>query len=691
MHVQSVKIKNFMPFEGEYELHFEPNRIVSIRGEYDGDPARSNRAGKSAFVDALIWALYGRSRAKREVELIHNTQEEARVTVEIVDGDKTFKVTRWRSSDNKGGVDLSGSYGERKKVAQNKIDELIGMDWAGFEATAFFRQNDIDQFMEADPQNKKQILMRWLSQAAWERYESDAKNLHAKLRDRRLELAAKLESLPAEDLDVEGLKGQLKQSMKTRDNYEGELKKLSDWKVKLELEIRELRETANKQQVLVDIDKKIFRLRAQRPDSAQAKERVKQIKEALAKYPDVDREKFEKAMTVRDKCVSKLAEIGAEERQIQAQLDTLNRSMTGVCPILEQACDRVERDPKMVKGLQKKLGTLENHRAIAEEKRDKCDKVMKLFRKREEWQNQLDRAKDIAEKAAGLEEQIAELEAEKRRIFKSIPDDVDDALQKLLGELDRIPEAETKLRRGIQSLHETEAQLKAALETHRTAREKRRAWQQQLAEVDLEIGDCLYVAYMYGKNGIPSQQLENSFQEVEDDANHILGRLRAPFHLEFQATRELNDWEPACLACGTVFERGTRSHQCKECGTERQKKRRDELQLKIFEGESERPFYLDSGGGKILLSVAIRLALIQLAKRRSGSRWNTVFLDELFGQLDQTNRRNMAELVASTLSKELGFAQIFLISHDAGIESAISDKLVVHRHAEAGWSELRMH
>ena len=98
---------------------------------------------------------------------------------------------------------------------------------------------------------------------------------------------------------------------------------------------------------------------------------------------------------------------------------------------------------------------------------------------------------------------------------------------------------------------------------------------------------------------------------------------------------------------------------------------------------------MDSGGGQLLLSVAIRLALGLLAKRRSGSSWSTIFLDEVFGPLDATNRRKMAELVTSTISRDLGFEQIFLISHDPNIQAATASKLSVSRHPEAGWSELK--
>ena len=84
------------------------------------------------------------------------------------------------------------------------------------------------------------------------------------------------------------------------------------------------------------------------------------------------------------------------------------------------------------------------------------------------------------------------------------------------------------------------------------------------------------------------------------------------------------------------------------------------------------------------------MALTKLARRRKGSNWGTIFLDELFGQLDKKNRGLMADLITSTLVKELGFEQVFMISHDPNVQSSTATNLIVRRHQEELYSELIM-
>lgn len=294
------------------------------------------------------------------------------------------------------------------------------------------------------------------------------------------------------------------------------------------------------------------------------------------------------------------------------------------------------------------------------------------------------------EGAKGVEQQIADLSRERANIENQIPENAE-------AKKDEIKQKIYMLKDDIQSIDDERAEVDKrlgeigeSLKLEKQKTDRLDALKKELSEVDEQLADAQYVEYMFGKNGIPSVELENSFQEIENDANVILKSLNAPFHLEFEAMRDLKVWEPNCLACGTPFEKGERTHVCKQCGTGRERRKRDELSLKIYEGGTERPFYLDSGGGQILQSVGIRLALTQLARRRKGANWGTIFLDELFGQLDKTNRQMMADLITSTLVKGLGFDQIFMISHDPSVQSSTAKNLIVRRNQEQLYSELIM-
>jgi hypothetical protein len=182
---------------------------------------------------------------------------------------------------------------------------------------------------------------------------------------------------------------------------------------------------------------------------------------------------------------------------------------------------------------------------------------------------------------------------------------------------------------------------------------------------------------MFGKDGIPSIQTENSFQEIEGDANSVLSELMCGLKIEFSAIRETQQWEDSCFVCGAPYAASEKS--CKKCNLGyKRKKRRDELSIKVFEGDFEENFELDSGGGKTLISTAIRIALSRLLQRRLKNRCECLFLDEVLGSLDRANRAYFSAMLTKLLPL-MGFKQIFIITHTDITEGGVKNKLTITR------------
>ena len=692
MFIKSTELEGFMPYRDKFRLEFHENQIIGITGQYGDDPSKSNRAGKSSFIDSQVWCLYGKSRAKKEIELIHNEAEECRVTCELYDptSGKSAFITRSRDKDNKGSLELVGFEGEKKKATQEMIDKLVGLTYDEFLFTAFFKQNDIDQFMEADSQSKKEILMRWLQSVDWDQYRG-VTNLFKLEVTRELEKVKTLiENLPQGEVDVDSLRQEIHTFSDRKTSLNKTLDGLSKTRLEISLQIKELKNIDSKKQQAADIASKIQRLKSQRPDSSKFKEQLKQIDQALSKYPEVTKDKFAEVSHKRDEIVSKIGSANYEIDDIDSKIKSFGKEMTGVCPILKQACSRIEPDPDHLSQFRLQKQGLEKKIARWEEARAKIDQIIKVYHAQVKWKSQKEQIEQRIDSAKQLESQIADLSNQRTEVLKSIPEDAEARIQNLLGKLDTITDEQEEIKSQVSEIDGRLGEIRELLKSHETKKQRLEAYEIRKRGLEQELADAQYVEYMFGKNGIPSMELENSYNEIEEDANLILKNLRAPIHMEFEATRELGAWEPNCLACGTVFEKGERTHKCPKCGTDREKKKKDELSLTVYEGNAERQFYMDSGGGKILLSTAIRLALTQLARRRKGTNWGTIYLDEIFGQLDATNRRLMADLITTTLLGSLGFEQIFIISHDPTIQSSMADQLVVKRNQEKGYSELYM-
>lgn len=186
---------------------------------------------------------------------------------------------------------------------------------------------------------------------------------------------------------------------------------------------------------------------------------------------------------------------------------------------------------------------------------------------------------------------------------------------------------------------------------------------------------------MFGKRGIPNNQIEGAYAEVEADANYILkSKFKTDIQIEFRSYKELQEKETICSGCGFVFPKGYRKTECEECGTVRGKKRRDELNLKMFVGTNEADFDSDSGAGKVMVSLAIRIALIRMLRRRAGIGCSLLFFDEIFAPLDAVNRRNTMNLIFDTLQNEFDFNMIFCISHHEDVSRSIQKNILVTKY-----------
>jgi len=80
-------LRNFMCYRGEVDpLDFTGIHLACLTGD--------NGHGKSALLDAMTWALWGRARAKRDDELITLGEQEMEVEFEFSLKDNHYRVIR---------------------------------------------------------------------------------------------------------------------------------------------------------------------------------------------------------------------------------------------------------------------------------------------------------------------------------------------------------------------------------------------------------------------------------------------------------------------------------------------------------------------------------------------------------------------------------------------------------------------
>lgn len=181
-----LTLRNFLCYSESQTLDFTGIHLACLAGD--------NGAGKTALLDAMTWALWGKCRAKTEDEVIHLGQTEAEVEFEFDVGEQRYRVIRKRRRQgNRSGtssLELQIAEGERFRTitepliraTEKKIIDILHMDYETFVNSAFLMQGRADMFTLKTPDERKKVLSDILDLAQFERLELRAREL-ARQRD----------------------------------------------------------------------------------------------------------------------------------------------------------------------------------------------------------------------------------------------------------------------------------------------------------------------------------------------------------------------------------------------------------------------------------------------------------------------------------------------------------------------------
>ncbi len=278
-----LQLRNFMCYRQLDSLDFSGIHLACLAGD--------NGHGKSALLDAITWALWGKARAKHDDELIHLGQSEMEVEFEFALGENHYRIIRKRDSHGRGqsSLELQARDGDlfrpltepTMRQTQTRINRILRMDYDTFINSAFLLQGRADEFTTKPPGERKRILGDILGLALYDQYEerakqrakareSEAEQIAAQIREmeRGLELKPQYEQeLKQAQVDVESLNVTLR-------GAEEELRKLrEEWK---ELDLKR-----------VQIEELSARLAQGERELAEIGEQMAACQERLAEYEAV--------------------------------------------------------------------------------------------------------------------------------------------------------------------------------------------------------------------------------------------------------------------------------------------------------------------------------------------------------------------------------------------------------------------
>ena len=249
-----LSLQNFMCYRDNVPpLFFEGIHTACISGD--------NGNGKSTLIDAITWALWGKTRAKSDDDLVHLGQTDMEVEFDFAVGEQPYRIIRKHSKPKRRGgtgktiLEFQIATGNGFKVltgnsiaqTQQKITNLLHMNYDTFINSAFLRQGHADEFTVSNPAKRKQVLADILGLSFYEELAEQAKERakeqeveKAQLESAIQDISSELAQKPAYEAEFEAGQSQLSNIEKTIKGQEARLNSLRQEKEALENKKSEL-------------------------------------------------------------------------------------------------------------------------------------------------------------------------------------------------------------------------------------------------------------------------------------------------------------------------------------------------------------------------------------------------------------------------------------------------------------------
>ncbi len=681
-----VCLDNFQPFATS-TLPLEGVHLACITGH--------NGAGKSSLLDALTWALWGRSRNKADEDVIRGGANETSVSLQFSVNGAIYAVTRKKKrgkGKSSGQALLELRRGEDVltgatiKETQAAINALINMDYATCINSVYLRQNHYDEFTVALPSERQAVIGNVLGLGLYVLLEEHAKDrakaiagaivgvMHALAdmdRDigRRQEYADALDAAQAKTADVERAIAEADQILADLRQLQGgyqEKQAALTGLTRSRAKAGEQRDACHRQ-AIKQADT-LQRLQAMLQNAENIRAAVTKL--AQLRERDAHLEEYRTAQAALLKTESEhshaitLAKYKLEA-EIKQHKETLSHEYrTGYC----DKCGAVLNPENRVKH--------EAEREHAQAELDRLTEALKnedyavgaqmaLEGVREEIAT-MDYDQDIHRKIKaeiqGLihaERDMAQLEVAEQQL----PDakaTLQEAMQKeeeWIAEIDRLDTESAQIKKDLaqygglaenialteRTLADNRAEQKTILNDIARNTERLRhcdelsqqsAAKRQTLE-DLRHRDTLYreLAEAFSKRGVPAEIVKAAIPEIEDEANRLLSLMTdGRMQLALVTQQEAR-------TTGNVSET---------------------LDIVISDEMGIRPYEMYSGGESFRINFALRLALSRLVANRAGAPMSMLLIDEGFGSQDANGVEKVVSAIQSIKDE---FKLVLVITH----------------------------
>lgn len=736
MKPQTLTLRNYRAFEAA-EIDLAAVEAAAIVGP--------NGAGKSTLTEAMLFALFGETRSTDVDGPVRIGAQEASVQYDYAMNGASYRIIRKRSKGKKSSLDyLIGNGGDWTHLTgasiaetQAKIERDLGMSKSLFLASSCVMQGQSAGICEAGPADRKKVLMEILADRLAkfgplaESAKLEVKRIDEELAATRAE-RGRLEAVIADRNETECYKGVM----------EGDLAEARQSIVGLE------QESANLEKRLAEEEAKQARLEQIAADVRTLEAEVgKLLMESsdLARKIGESEALLESADDVRAKCEElarteaslaqfraakdRYQELGAKYRELNAQLtaegERLGAEETRLHDRIEAAKGRLigaaqrhslinevpcANSPLDYIPMAEECKLLANARAAGDEiaqieaeitgyETQSADISSRIKAHTLRYGAELDPIKAEAQAIGYDAEAHKMLEARAGELAPS---------RELLPRIEGAAVAKAAAEESLAKVNDRLADRQAALETTRAAAtaaadqagstrwaDLKRTTDAALAEArdkadraNREIGVCderlrqidaaaqrlseiadytgaldhsrtIYATLQqaFGRDGIPALVIDHAVPQIQEMANDILQRLSG-----------------GRMSVRFVTQRATKTAGVAET-----------LDIIVSDQQGERPYEDWSGGERLRVDLAVRIALGRMLAARTGAKIETLVLDEVCAPLDESGEEALIDCIARL---QESFGCILLITHRESLRDRLPQQISVYANGAGSAVEL---
>jgi DNA repair exonuclease SbcCD ATPase subunit len=650
--VVSMELFNWLRYRGKHEIALLPT-VYGVTATLAEDAERSNWLGKSAFLATMRFVLFGKRPVNARTADGQYTEDgwitwgEKNAHVAFVLNDGT-RIKRSRVLGKSTQLEVVTSQGATLAgdAAQEYVRELVGLDLKDLDASCFVAQKKMAHFVTCKASERYTTIFGWMRlekvQAAAGRVGDALVKMQRERDDLDMKVATAKASIASilaryfDDVEGANLEDAARELVTLREELDG---KRASSKVTVDSFKKAARER-DAWLAMVTSAKKGKAL-ADEADALEGKLDASKGQELEAKI-SAARAKSDAA--IADKSTA------SKDRTTKATLAT--GLFNGVCPVDGHACPDQgamntarERNVTLLSGAQ----GVERAAILA------CTTAA---RELEALEGERDGIMRVCAKIAALREQAEEHEADVAEFaVRGAPPEVDPNVEGEAKAVEVLQNDEVEVRE-IDRLSADFTSLRSQLASRELA----------IAELDRKIRLQRQAFMILGRNGVQRRFAERARVAIEAGANALLEANATDLRVHLAWEREAGGLAVQCDECGSAFPTSQKVKVCERCGAGRGPKTVDELRCELTNR---------SGAAEDLAGGAVQLAAAAWLRGERRARWSVAFIDEPFGALDTHNRKAFAAHLTSMLRSRYGFAQAFVVAHEAGIMDALPGRIAI--------------